>query len=505
MKLFQNMIVNYLGQISNITFLLISTPLFLSYFGGEKYGLFSFFAMSQLIISMFDLGLTPAFGRQIAYKRGSEDSQKYVEILTNALNQVFLIFSVIIFFFFALMSGWLVEEWIVSQDIDTSYLRHAVIIIAVIVSIRFYSGLFRSGLNGLEDQAWLNIIDIITSFAKYILPLLIFEFFDNFDFILYLYFNIVIFLTEALIIRGRFVKQANIRLSSLFSSKIDIKPILVITPFALSCAYSAILWIGISQMDKFVLSGALTLEKFGHFSIMTLIAGAIPLLSMPITKAILPRMSFFFGLQRLQDLELLYRLASRVCVAVCGTAMLSLMFFSEIILYAWTGDKFLTLWIIEFLPWYLIGNFIIAVSSLQFYLQSSFGDLKLHTLAVTFTSCLQIPLLFYFATKFGIMGVGIFLAVFRTSWFLIWSFVIHNKFLPQLHWNWLLKDVCLTLLIPFVSFITLLEVSKNFPSVDLFNRVDTIVLFSVLVCILSIVLTSFHLIKQLLKLEKEKT
>jgi O-antigen/teichoic acid export membrane protein len=59
-----------------------------------------------------------------------------------------------------------------------------------------------------------------------------------------------------------------------------------LSPFALSVAYGAILWLFITQIDKLMLSHYLPLKEYGFFSIIVVVANAVMLMFQPIGQAI---------------------------------------------------------------------------------------------------------------------------------------------------------------------------------------------------------------------------
>ena len=95
----------------------------------------------------------------------------------------------------------------------------------------------------------------------------------------------------------------------------------------------------------------------------------------------------------------------------------------------------------EILLWFALGNGVLSVSAFQYYLQNAFGDLRLHIVGSTLSALIQVPLIFYAATYFGAKGAAIAWFSFRLIWFLFWFPIVHAKFIPGFHMNWLLKDI----------------------------------------------------------------
>jgi O-antigen/teichoic acid export membrane protein len=116
-------------------------------------------------------------------------------------------------------------------------------------------------------------------------------------------------------------------------------------------------------------------------------------------------------------------------------------FFSYELLYAWTGNKELSSWGSNILFWYVLGNGILAVGAFQYYLQFAHGKLNMHVKYNTIFPLISIPAIYFAAYDYGAIGVALVWFGFRLLSFLIWVPVIHHKFAPGIHKNWMLQDV----------------------------------------------------------------
>lgn len=58
--------------------------------------------------------------------------------------------------------------------------------------------------------------------------------------------------------------------------------------FASGVAFTSVVWVLVTQVDKFLLSSLLPLSAFGEFSLAVLLSGGVNLLAAPIGAALLP-------------------------------------------------------------------------------------------------------------------------------------------------------------------------------------------------------------------------
>ena len=98
-------------------------------------------------------------------------------------------------------------------------------------------------------------------------------------------------------------------------------------PFAIGIAYTSGIWVFTTQLDKLMLSKLFTLSEFGYFSLVATVASGLAVLSGPISKAVLPRMTALLSQGKEVEMLNLYKLATRlvVCIITPITLILSFM------------------------------------------------------------------------------------------------------------------------------------------------------------------------------------
>jgi O-antigen/teichoic acid export membrane protein len=210
-----------------------------------------------------------------------------------------------------------------------------------------------------------------------------------------------------------------------------------VAPFALSIAYTAGIWVLVTQTDKLVLSGVLSLAEFGYFSLVALVAGGITMLSGPISQAIMPRMTMLLAQGKTDEMLRYYSQGSQMVALISFSVALMIGLYAEPLLYAWTGDREAANWGAEVLLWFALGNGVLAIGAFQYYLQSCFGQLRLHVIGSTISAVIQVPLIYFAAVNYGAVGAGIAWFSFRTLWFLWWTPIVHSRFVPGFHLKWL--------------------------------------------------------------------
>ncbi|MBD3843630.1 MAG: hypothetical protein IE909_17480 [Campylobacterales bacterium] len=114
------------------------------------------------------MGLSPTLGRQVAYARGRENGFDFFKRLLKSFELIFLglatLFIVGIFF----ASDWIAQSWIKAESLDPAVIVYCIVLMGIMIGLRWFAGLYRSGINGLEDQVWLNAANIVLISLKFI-------------------------------------------------------------------------------------------------------------------------------------------------------------------------------------------------------------------------------------------------------------------------------------------------------------------------------------------------
>jgi O-antigen/teichoic acid export membrane protein len=129
-----------------------------------------------------------------------------------------------------------------------------------------------------------------------------------------------------------------------------------------------------------------------------------------------------------------------VAVIIIPAAMI-MSFFSQQVLWVWTGNLDLVQRVAPVLSLYALGNCIVALSTFPYYLQFAKGDLRLHLLGSLLLLVVMVPALSWSTMHFGVIGAGYAWLGANALYFLFWIPTVHGKFEKGLHTLWLLQDV----------------------------------------------------------------
>lgn len=388
---------------------------------------------------LMDMGLSPTLSRQVANARGQKDDFQPLLRLLKSFELIFVFLSILIILVITFSSNWLAANWIKSENLNHETLVYCIYLMAGMIALRWFTSLYRSGINGFEDQVWLNQVNVLFLFIKYFGALFLLVYFDA-DIQVFFEYQLLIGCIEPIILARRFyLNLPEPKISAHFY--FDIAEVKKVMPFALGVFYSAVAWAFVTQTDRLILSGTLSLREFGYFTIITLISTGVTFISTPVGQALRPRLTVLLAEKDNVEFIKLYGNASSFVTWITFSVAIIVGLNSEVLLYAFTGDREAAAWGKGVLTLFALGNAFLSVGAFQYYLQIVFGDLSLHVKMTTVVALVQVPIISLAAIYYGAMGAGIAWFFLRLMFFLICTPLVHGKFLPSFHASWMLRRI----------------------------------------------------------------
>ena len=435
----KNIIANYISQVYTIGIGIVITPLYLQYLGAEPYGLVGIFALMQAWMSVLDVGLSPTLGRQAAVMRGQGKSEKNFWAMLKSFEAIFMGLAVLMVAGIFMASHWLAQHWIKVQSLELSTVIACLQIMGILIGLRWFGALYRSGINGLEDQVWLNVHNISIISLKFLGSLVLVATISN-QILHFFVYQLAIGCIEIMVLMCRFYSRIDKPVQSRYIG-FEWSVVKSVMPYAMGIAYTSAIWTLTTQTDKLIFSKVLPLAEFGYFTLVSLVAGAITLINNPVVQALTPRMTYLYAKGDKEKLIRLYRDSSQITavIALCVVSMVSM--YAQPLLYAWTGDQTAAAWGADVLFWFALGNGVMLIGAYPYYMQKAMGKLKWHVIGSTLMATLQVPIIYWAATTHGAVGAGKAWFIFLSVWFVLWTPFVHRQLIPALHLTWLLRDI----------------------------------------------------------------
>ena len=416
--------------------------------GAEAYGLVGFFTMLQAWFALLDLGLTPTIGRETARYRGGAMSSLAYRQLFRALSMIFASIALIGGCGLWLFAEGIASRWLKAGELPMSEVILAVQIMAVSVSLRWMGGLYRGVISGFERLVWLSGFNAFIATLRFIAVFLSMWLYGFTPYVFFIHQLVVALLEVAsLFLMSRLLLPGQVSLGAIGWS---IQPVKPFVKFATTIAFTSAVWILVTQTDKLILSGILSLAEYGYFTLAVLVASGVMVISGPISSVIMPRMARLHSEGKADQVLQIYRNATRLVSVVCGSAAITIFVTAETLLFAWTGDRELAKKVAPMLRLYVAGNAFLVFSAFPYYLQYAFGNLRYHLIGNIILAFVLVPAIIFSATLYGGIGAGWVWLILNSLWFFVWVGYIHVKLNLGIHMVWLCRDILAILIMPLL-------------------------------------------------------
>lgn len=480
-----NVVANYAGQIFVASVGIFTLPIFLKLLGRESYGLIGVFTMLQAWIQLLDGGLSTTIAREASRFNNKLIPSYGFKRLFSIVLIIFLLMAALFLCVINIFSSFLITKWSAESNLDYEQTKLVFNLIVISVAVRWLANPFRSVLIGIEKQIKVNLINVVFTVNRYIFVLFycFFRGFEIYNFFIYQVYSSILELIIYIFITKSEMYRVNVYNDN-SDLKYNIKQPLF---FALSAGFAYGIWVFISQADKLILTKTLSLTDYAIFSVAITLSAGISMLIGPMGQAILPSMTINIVNGNIEKVKKLYFDCTRYMGCVVIPIVLTLSFFSEDILYFWTRDHDIASGAKLMLMLYSIGNGLLAISTFQYYLQYSFGDLNLHYKGNLLLLIVFLPFNVLLGIKYGGVGTGVVWVLQNSFYLFVWSYFVHKKF-GYPHLSWILKSlgpslfVCLS-----VGF-----VSKMIQAVIYLDSLFTFVLITVAGLSMVILCFYFH-------------
>lgn len=439
MSLKKNVVANYFGQGWAGLMSLAFIPIYIQYIGIEAYGLIGLFAVIQVWLTLFDMGITPALSREMARFTAGAHTPQSIRDLLRSLEWIVFTLTVLIALSLWAGSNWLASNWLRAENLSVQTVSEALAITSLVIALRFCEGLYRSAIIGLQQQTWYNIANVILATLRHGGAVLILIFISptiQAFFIWQAVISLLVLVTYAAKLY-RLLPEASQRV--LFS----VAAIKSVWRFAGGAVGINLLAILLTQMDKVLLSRLLSLEHFGYYTLAGVVAGGLYMMVGPITQAIYPRMVELHTSDNPQALARVYHQGAQLVSVLTGPVMVLLFFFSYGFIYAWSGNADLAGNTAPILAPLVLGTFINILVWMPYQCQLAHGwtslTLKTNIVAVI----ILVPAILWLVPLYGAVGAAWLWVVLNSGYLIISAQFMYRRIMPGEKWRWYGEDILL--------------------------------------------------------------
>lgn len=432
-KMSVNAVANLAGKLANASLGFVFIPIYLSLMGVDAYGLVGFYTALLGTLMLADFGLSAAFTRECArLSLHSAGSLALAQIL-RATELFFLGLAFLIVLVVALVSERVAVNWLDASSLGSSLVASSVLLMGLAFGAQLPGVLYQGGLEGLQRHAVVNVVLVSANALRGISGVVSLLLTDG-DPRAFFVSQVLVSAASSLTLRRQ--------LRALLPAPADHRPPLLDTMRPLFRFAAGMMGIGITsilltQLDKLLLSKLLPLDDFAFYSLASMMAAVPAILASPIGTAAYPRMT-----QILQgspaDLAALYHAACQVVAVLVLPVGLTLHFFAEPIVLAWTGDLIVARGVAPLLSILVLGSTMLALMILPYRLQLAAGWTRLPLLINLAAIVILGPALFILARVHGAVGAAWIWVALNGIYVLVTVQLMHRRLLltEKAHWYW---------------------------------------------------------------------
>ena len=441
MKLGRNILVGIVSSAWTGLVGLLVVPWYLKYLGIENYGLIGFFATTQALLQLLDMGLAPTMNREIA-RCVASGAMGQARNLLHTLAVVYWCSAVLIGLLVYSIAPFLASHWLQSAAIDSATLAWSITLMGLVVACKWPVALYQSALMGMQR------LEISSSISAGMITL------GNLGAVAVLAWvspTVEAFFTwQALsaLAQVAVMRWAAWRVvGSEGTETFDASLLRRIWRFSAGMSGIAIASILLTQLDKVLLSKLLSLEAFGKYALAGVVSSGLYVLLTPVFHVVYPRMASFVALGNTEDLLFLYKSGTRLLASVLLPIAITVALFSEDLVRLWTGDAALSASIAPIVSLLILGTACNGIMHFPYALQLANGVTWLPFTITTILATCLVPLIIVLTLHYGPEGSAAAWLAVNAIYVFFGTWLTHRILLKGHGMNWLLYDVGIPMIV----------------------------------------------------------
>lgn len=439
MRLRANVIANYLGQGWTALMSLLFVPVYIHLLGIEAYGLIGFFAALQLWLTLLDLGILPTSVREMARFTSGAVTTEQIRDLLRSFELICLVIGLAVAATLWATANPIGRNWLNAEHIPPSAVAQSVALMGLVLAARLGEGLYRSCLVGLQRQVWLNAASAALATLRSVGAVAILYEVDQ-SIQAYFVWQAVISILSVAVLGIAVHRTIPSGERPAHFSRAALASVGRFAGGMLGINFLAVL---LTQVDKLLLSRLLPLDQYGYYMLATAATALLLVFTSPITQAIFPVMVEDIGRGAEEKVTSTFHHGAQLITAITAPMAFALMFFSDRILFAWTGDAALTDATAPLLSLLAAGSMVNGFMQLPYYLQVAHGWTSLALRMNIAAVIVLIPALLWLVPIWGGAAAAAIWLTLNLCYLTISAPIMFHWIQKGELWRWYLRDLAM--------------------------------------------------------------
>ena len=411
-------------------------PLYIRYLGIESFGLIGLFAIIQAWLALLDFGMTPTINREMARFTAGSHNAEYIKDLLRSLEVVCISIGMSVVFIIWLVSDLLANHWLKVENLPVDQVATAISIIGLVVALRFWEGLYRSAIIGLQKQVWLNCILSLSATLRWGGAAVVVWIKPEVSayFLWHGFVSVITIITFIGAIHNWLPKTNR-------PSNFSLEAIKSVWSFAKGMLLTTLLALFLTQVDKILLSKLISLKSFGYYTLAATVVAVLYQVVIPITQAYYPKMTEQVTRNEINELTATYHQASQLVTVFLVTISFVVIAFSRQLLMLWTNNIEVVANVAPVLSVLALGTMLNGLMYMPYMLQLAHGwsgfSVRVNAIAIIFL----IPAIMWVTPKYGAIGAAWCWVALNVGYATIAMHYMYRKLLSQEKWQWYFSDL----------------------------------------------------------------
>ncbi len=411
--------------------------------GVESYAIIGLFGTIQAALSLCDFGFRASFAREIARYKGGALTKKDILEHLKSIEIILIIVSAFVILTTFITSDWLSSQWFKDAKISHENIAFGVVSMAIMAAARFVEAIYSSGIEGLQKQVYLSLMQAILVTIQNFGALGILFFYSaelNLFFKWQIFFSILS-LTIFKCSLHFFIPSENIRVS------FSISPLVRTWKFSSGVFAISLLAFFLTQIDRIILSGILSLSELGSYLICVTISSLLYMVANPISQAFYPKFVELMASKSSTSLKEEFRFGSQLMVVMVGAVGMLIIFFGKEIVKMWTNSIEQSNNMHILLSLVALGTLLNVLIWIPSKLQLAQGWTRLGIYENLLGIALLTPGILFFTPKYGPLSAAIMWVVLNIFYLIFGVNMMFSKIMGGERFNWFFWDTSLPLIL----------------------------------------------------------
>lgn len=416
---------------------LLLLPVYIHFLGMEAYGLIGVFISISGIVSLFDFGLGTTVNRELARMSSNSQLEQQMRDLVRTLEVVYWSTGIVIGIVVAALAPVIATQWINPEQLPPETVQRSLLLMGLALACQWPVTLYTAGLFGLHRQVLQNTLSAaMTTVRSLGAALVLWQVSASIEaFLLWqISWSVVETLINAVVL-WRSMPQGS------GSARFNPRLMQGLWQFAAGVTGISVMSVILTQLDKVILSGLLSLEAFGYYMLASRLSGGLYYLVGPVIATFFPRFSQLLESKNENELRRVYHQACQIMSFLIFPPAVMLIFFSYEILHLWTRNPVIADHGYAVLSLLAAGTALNALASPPHVLQLASGWTRLALINSTVTTVLLAPLIYVMTGRYGGVGAASVWLVLNVGNVLVNAIFTHRRLLKHELGSWFRIDV----------------------------------------------------------------